>query len=137
MLDEPPQPLAGMRVLLAEDNPVNRLIVGAMLTRLGAEVLEATDGRVAIERASSESRSLHAVLMDLHMPEIDGLEATRRLRAQPSTADLPIIALTAAVLEAERSQAQAAGMNGFLPKPAAEGDLLRALWAYVPAGPGS
>ncbi len=137
-LDEPPpQPLVGMRVLLAEDNPVNRLIVGAMLSRLGAEVVEAANGSEAIHVASQPDAALHAVLMDLHMPEIDGLEATRRLRAQPSTADLPIIALTAAVLEAERSQAQAAGMNGFLPKPAAEGDLLRALWAYVPAGPAS
>jgi len=136
VLDEPPQPLAGMRVLLAEDNPVNRLIVGAMLSRLGAEVLEATDGRAAIERASSEARSLHAVLMDLHMPEIDGLEATRRLRAQRETRMLPIIALSAAVLDAERAQAQSVGMNGFLAKPAAEADLLRVLWPYAPAYPG-
>ena len=66
------------------------------------------------------------------MPEIDGLEATRQLRAQPATAHLPIIALTAAVLDAERAQAHAAGMNGFVSKPAGEGDLLRALWAYLP-----
>ena len=72
--------------------------------------------------------------MDLHMPEIDGLEATRQLRAQASTAHLPIIALTAAVLDAERAQAHAAGMNGFVSKPAGEGDLLRALWAYLPGG---
>jgi CheY-like chemotaxis protein len=70
------------------------------------------------------------------MPEIDGLEATRRLRAQPSTSHLPIIALTAAVLDAERAQAHAAGMNGFVSKPAGEGDLLRALWAYLPGGGG-
>ncbi|MET0383036.1 MAG: ATP-binding protein [Burkholderiaceae bacterium] len=133
-LDEPAQqPLRGMRVLLAEDNPVNRLIVGAMLGRLGAEVVEAADGAEAIRRASQPSPPLHAVLMDLHMPETDGIEATRRLRAQPATAHLPIIALTAAVLDAERAQAQAAGMNGFVAKPAAEGELLRALWPYAPA----
>ncbi len=73
--------------------------------------------------------------MDLHMPEVDGLEATRQLRAQPTTAHLPIIALTAAVLDAERAQAHAAGMNGFVAKPAGEADLLRALWAYVPGAP--
>ena len=133
-LDEsPPQPLRGMRVLLAEDNPVNRLIVGAMLARLGAEVIEAANGAEAITEASRPDRALHAILMDLHMPEVDGLEATRRLRAQPATARLPIIALTAAVLDAERAQAHAAGMNGFVAKPAAEAELLRALRAYAPA----
>ncbi|MCK9688102.1 PAS domain-containing hybrid sensor histidine kinase/response regulator [Scleromatobacter humisilvae] len=134
--DTPQQPLHGMRVLLAEDNPVNRLIVGAMLTRLGAEVIEATNGSEAIEHASRESTSVHAILMDLHMPEVDGIEATRQLRAQPHTAHLPIIALTAAVLDAERAQAHAAGMNGFVSKPAGEGDLLRALWAYLPGAEG-
>jgi PAS domain S-box-containing protein len=136
-LDETPkQPLLGMCVLLAEDNPVNRLIVGAMLTRLGAQVLEATNGSEAIAQASRAPDSVHAILMDLHMPEVDGIEATRQLRAQASTAHLPIIALTAAVLDAERAQAHAAGMNGFLSKPAGEGDLLRALWAYVPGAEG-
>jgi PAS domain S-box-containing protein len=134
--ESPRQPLRGMRVLLAEDNPVNRLIVGAMLMRLGAEVIEAANGSEAIAQASRESASVHAILMDLHMPEIDGLEATRQLRAQPSTAHLPIIALTAAVLDAERAQAHAAGMNGFVSKPAGEGELLRALRAYVPGGEG-
>ena len=135
-LDEPPQqPLLGMRVLLAEDNPVNRLIVGAMLSRLGAEVIVAANGREAIQHASQAPGDVHAILMDLHMPEVDGLEATRQLRAQPTTAHLPIIALTAAVLDAERAQAHAAGMNGFVAKPAGEADLLRALWAYVPGAP--
>jgi PAS domain S-box-containing protein len=134
-LEEPPQPLRGMRVLLAEDNPVNRLIVGAMLAHLGADVVEATNGREAIRAASRPGAVPHAILMDLHMPEVDGLEATRVLRAQPATAHLPIIALTAAVLEAERAQAHAAGMNGFVSKPAAEADLLRALSAYVPTAP--
>ena len=136
-LEESPQhPLRGMRVLVAEDNPVNRLIVGAMLTRLGAEVIEAANGNEAIAQASREPENVHAILMDLHMPEIDGLEATRQLRAQPATAHLPIIALTAAVLDAERAQAHAAGMNGFVSKPAGEGDLLRALWAYSPSSDG-
>ena len=80
--------------------------------------------------------TLHAVLMDLHMPEIDGLEATRLLRGQACTAHVPIFALSAAVLDAERAQAQAAGMNGFVAKPASEADLLRALWPFAPAQPG-
>ena len=132
--EQPQQPLQGMCVLLAEDNAVNRLIVGTMLTRLGAQVIEAANGSEAIEQASRSPRAVHAILMDLHMPEVDGLEATRQLRAQPATAHLPIIALTAAVLDAERAQAHAAGMNGFVSKPAGEGELLRALWAYLPSG---
>jgi PAS domain S-box-containing protein len=132
--EQPQQPLQGMCVLLAEDNAVNRLIVGTMLTRLGAQVIEATNGSEAIAQASRSPRGVHAILMDLHMPEVDGLEATRQLRAQPATAHLPIIALTAAVLDAERAQAHAAGMNGFVSKPAGEGELLRALWAYLPSG---
>jgi CheY-like chemotaxis protein len=128
----PQQPLRGMRVLLAEDNAVNRLIVGTMLARLGAEVIEAANGSEAIAQASHAPATVHAILMDLHMPEVDGLEATRRLRAQPATAHLPIIALTAAVLDAERAQAHAAGMNGFVSKPTGEGELLRALRAYLP-----
>jgi PAS domain S-box-containing protein len=132
--EQPQQPLQGMCVLLAEDNAVNRLIVGTMLTRLGAQVIEATNGIEAIAQASRSPRSVHAILMDLHMPEVDGLEATRQLRAQPATAHLPIIALTAAVLDAERAQAHAAGMNGFVSKPTGEGELLRALWAYLPSG---
>ena len=119
--------LAGRRVLVAEDNPVNMLIVGAMLRRLGAEVLEADDGEKAVALARAHAATLHAVLMDLHMPVVDGLAATRTLRADPATAALPIFALSAAVLEHERAQAGAAGMNGFVAKPVVEAELLRAL----------
>jgi PAS domain S-box-containing protein len=134
LAEAPQHPLRGMCVLLAEDNAVNRLIVGTMLTRLGAQVIEAANGSEAIAQASHAPAAVHAILMDLHMPEVDGLEATRRLRAQPATAHLPIIALTAAVLDAERAQAHAAGMNGFVSKPTGERELLRALRAYLPGG---
>jgi CheY-like chemotaxis protein len=123
--------LAGRLILVAEDNPVNMLIVGAMLRRLGAEVLEADDGEKAVALARQHADALHAVLMDLHMPVVDGLAATRTLRADPRTAALPVFALSAAVLEHEREQAGAAGMNGFVAKPVVEVELLRAL---VPAG---
>jgi CheY-like chemotaxis protein len=107
------------------------LIVGAMLRRQGAEVLEADDGEKAVALARQHADALHAVLMDLHMPVVDGLAATRTLRADPRTAALPVFALSAAVLEHEREQAGAAGMNGFVAKPVVEVELLRAL---VPAG---
>ncbi len=121
--------LAGRLILVAEDNPVNMLIVGAMLRRLGAEVLEADDGAKAVTLAREHAGRLHAVLMDLHMPVVDGLAATRQLRADPLTSALPVHALSAAVLDHERQQAQAAGMNGFVGKPVVEAELLRALVA--------
>jgi CheY-like chemotaxis protein len=120
-------PLAGMKLLVAEDNAVNMLIVGAMLRRLGAQVFEAGDGAAALALVARHTDELHAVLMDLHMPGMDGLHATRALRADPRTALLPVLAFSAAVLEQERLAAGAAGMNGFITKPALEADLLRAL----------
>jgi PAS domain S-box-containing protein len=117
--------LAGLTVLVAEDNPVNMLIVRTLLERLGATVLEAEDGAQAVERAGAARPD--AVLMDLHMPVMDGLAAARALRADAATATVPLFALSAAVLEQERAEALAAGLSEFLPKPVAEVDLLRVL----------
>ncbi|MCW5633991.1 MAG: PAS domain S-box protein [Rubrivivax sp.] len=125
--DEPARPLAGLRVLVAEDNAVNMLIVVAMLQRLGASVVEATDGLMALATAREHTATLHAVLMDLHMPGCDGLAATRALRAEPATAALPVFAFSAAVLDHERRAAEAAGMNGFIAKPVEVAELLRVL----------
>ncbi|MFT7722530.1 MAG: ATP-binding protein [Roseateles sp.] len=126
---QPParHPLAGQRLLVAEDNPVNRLIITALLQRLGADVLEAEDGEQAVALARAQAGRLDAVLMDLHMPKVDGLAATALLRADPATAALPIHAFTAAVLDQERQAALAAGMNGFIAKPVMEAELLRVL----------
>jgi PAS domain S-box-containing protein len=123
----PRYPLAGQRLLVAEDNPVNRLIITALLQRLGAEVVEAEDGEEAIAIARAQAGRLDGVLMDLHMPKVDGLKATQLLRADPVTAGLPIHAFTAAVLDQERQAALAAGMNGFIAKPVAEDEVIRVL----------
>ncbi|MFG6468202.1 ATP-binding protein [Pelomonas baiyunensis] len=123
----PRYPLAGQRLLVAEDNPVNRLIITALLQRLGAEVLEAEDGEQAVSLAREQADRLDGVLMDLHMPKIDGLQATQLLRAEATTAHLPIHAFTAAVLDQERQAALAAGMNGFIAKPVAEDEVIRVL----------
>jgi PAS domain S-box-containing protein len=125
------QALAGLQVLVAEDNPVNMLIVRAMLEKLGVQVLAADDGQQAFELATQHASTLGAVLMDLHMPVIDGLTAARMLRADPVTAHLPVLALSAAVLEHERQAACAAGMMGFIGKPVVEAELLRALEPLV------
>ncbi len=131
----PSLPLSGLTVLVAEDNPVNMLIVNAALSKLGARVLEAADGEQAVTLVREHAAHLHVVLMDLHMPGLDGLDAARQLVADPATAHICIYALSAAVLEHERRAAEAAGMRRFIPKPVSEHDLLRALLPLVPGGP--
>ena len=129
------RPLEGLCLLLAEDNGVNLLIASAMLSQLGATVIEAGGGLQAITLARANAAQLHAVLMDLHMPDIDGHEATRRLRSDPVTAGLPIFAFSAALLEHERQSARASGMEGFIAKPIVEAELLGALQGLRPRAP--
>ena len=112
--------LAGTRVLMVEDNPVNMTIAVAMLEQWGVQVTQVGDGAqalAAVEQAARAGQPFDLVLMDVQMPVMSGYEATRRLRASAEHRPLPIIALTAAALTSEREQALACGMNGFLTKP--------------------
>ena len=119
--------LQGSYILVAEDNPVNQIVAEEMLKRFGARVLIANNGREAVELALQ--RDIDAVLMDLQMPEMDGFEATRGIRAQKPM--LPIIALTAAALERDRERCLAAGMNDHLGKPVSSARLLASLSPWV------
>jgi signal transduction histidine kinase/CheY-like chemotaxis protein len=108
--------LVGLTVLVVEDNPVNRRVACGMLARLGHTVLTADDGAQALDMVRSYPIDL--ILMDRHMPVMDGLEAVRAIRALPSPAcDLPVVALTAAATSEEVRECLAAGMNDFIPKP--------------------
>ncbi len=112
--------LAGVDVLLVEDNPVNMMIAAAMLEQWGVNVVQATDGHeavIAVDRAADAGHPFHAVLMDVQMPRLSGHEAALQLRQRYPSNLLPIIALTAAALVSEREQALAAGMDEFLTKP--------------------
>lgn len=109
--------LAGTRVLLVEDNELNRLIASTMLESWGAEVVEAFDGALALAAMQRERGRIDLILMDVHMPVMNGYEATRQLRLTPDGARVPIIALTAAALVSEREQALSVGMNDFVSKP--------------------
>ncbi|OBS32030.1 hypothetical protein A9O67_10770 [Tepidimonas fonticaldi] len=106
-------------ILVAEDHPVNRRVIEALLTRAGHRVTFADDGRAAV--ALAQQRAFDLVLMDMQMPEMDGLQATEALRrweaAQPDRAPLRIVALTANAFGEDRERCLAAGMDGFLAKP--------------------
>jgi CheY-like chemotaxis protein/nitrogen-specific signal transduction histidine kinase len=124
------QPL-GLRVLLAEDNVVNQKVVSAFLKVLGCECELAGDGLQAIARL--EQRAFDVILMDCQMPELDGVAAARKIRSSgASYANIPIIALTANVLDEERKRCQAAGMDGYLTKPLARAKLQEELLRLVP-----
>lgn len=114
---QPPAQLAGVSILLVEDIPTNQLIATEILESFGATVQTADNGRFALEKLLDQGRLFDIVLMDLQMPEIDGLEATRRIRASGRHANLPIIAMTAHALEDEKRRCTEAGMNDFLSKP--------------------
>ena len=108
--------LEGVRILLVEDNPTNRLVARTLLTRLGAQVDEAEDGRIGLEAARDGGFDL--ILMDVQMPNMDGIEATRAIRALPGpVAQTPIIGLTANVMTHQQGAYRAAGMNGVVAKP--------------------
>ena len=109
--------LAGLRVLLVDDMPTNQLIACEILESFGITVDTADNGARALKKLLEEANIYDIVLMDVQMPEMDGLEATRRLRASKRVPDLPIIAMTAHALDSERQRCLAAGMNDFLTKP--------------------
>ena len=117
------------RILLVEDNEMNRDMLSRRLVRNGHEVSIATDGLEAIDKATAEAPEI--VLMDLSLPVIDGWEATRRLRAYATTASLRIIALTSHAMAGDRERALAAGCNDYETKPIDLPRLLRKIAAQL------
>lgn len=130
-----------LRVLVAEDNIVNQKIIGAQLTQLGCGFVIARDGEEALAALQQESLP-DVILMDCHMPNLDGWEATRRIRSwaadplgfRQRAAAIPIIALTAAALPEERARCTEAGMNDFLSKPMKLAELHRVLRSHARVG---
>jgi CheY-like chemotaxis protein len=103
------------KIVLVEDNEMNRDMLSRRLQRRGYEVLTAVDGESGLALTKSETPAL--VLMDMSLPGIDGWEATRRLKADPATRAIPVIALTAHAMAGDREQALAAGCDDFDIKP--------------------
>jgi two-component system sensor histidine kinase/response regulator len=109
--------LSGMRILLAEDNEINQQIAVELLESVGATLTVANNGREAVDQLFAAPGGFDAVLMDLQMPEMDGYQATAKIRADSRFADLPIIAMTAHVTIQEQQSCLAAGMNDHVSKP--------------------
>ncbi len=123
--------LPGGRVLLVEDNAINQQVAREFLLRADIKVVTANNGREALEWLERER--FDAVLMDVHMPEMDGLEATRRIRADSRWRALPVLAMTAAVLPEDREACLAAGMNECIAKPIEWRVLIDALVRWIGA----
>ncbi len=121
--------LRGLKVLLAEDNPVNQLVAAEILKRLGCEVVLASNGREAVE--ALDSHQIDVVLMDVQMPEVDGLEATKMIRAKETHRRIPIIAQTAHAFAEDKMRCFEAGMDEHLAKPIRRSELLRVLGRYA------
>jgi two-component system sensor histidine kinase/response regulator len=123
-------PLAGLRLLLAEDNEVNQQIALELLSRRGAQVDVVGDGRAALERIASGPR-YDAILMDVQMPVLDGLSATRQLRLRADAQTLPVIAMTANAMDSDRDACLAAGMNAHVGKPFVMEDVVATILRHT------
>ncbi len=121
--------IRGAHILLVEDNETNQLVAIDILERMGLEVTVANNGQEALDNL--HKADFDVVLMDLQMPVMDGLEAARRIRQEVRWNGLPIIAMTAAVMEQDRTACSVAGMNDHVAKPIAQAELLHALLRWV------
>lgn len=122
----------GVRILLAEDNAVNQKLALRLLSKHGFDVAAVTTGQQALDALASDRYDL--VLMDVQMPELDGLEATRRLRQREGTegGHVPVIAMTAHAMMGDRERCMAAGMDGYITKPIQIDTLLAAITDSLP-----
>ncbi len=118
------------KILLVEDNEMNRDMLSRRLVRNGFEVVIAIDGAKGVAMAGSERPDL--ILMDMSLPEIDGWEATRRVKADPATKSIPVIALTAHAMAEDKERSLAAGCDDFDTKPVELPRLLAKIQALLP-----
>ena len=105
----------GKKILLVEDNPVNRRLAQFLLRSQGYEVCEATTAQEAFDVLKTERPDL--IVMDIQLPGMDGLEAAKKIKAQPATANIPVVAVTSYAMKGDREKALAAGCAGYITKP--------------------
>ncbi len=126
-------PIESLRILLVEDNQVNQLVASSLLKKLGHSVDLAENGKLALE--ALEEKNYDLVLMDCQMPIMDGYEATRKIRENPKWQTLPVIAVTANVMQGDREDCLASGMNDYITKPYNRADLKAAIERWTPDSP--
>ena len=118
------------RILVIEDTEDNRRILRDLLTRAGFELIEAADGESGVSMATAHHPDL--ILMDIQLPVFDGYEATRRIRANPDTSRIPIIAVTSYALSGDETKAIDAGCNGYVAKPFSPRKILAMVQEFLP-----
>ena len=121
--------MTGEQVLIAEDNQKNMKLFRDVLLAKGYRTLEATTGGKAVELAAEHEPDL--VLMDIQLPDLDGVQALRRMRADERTAGIPVLALTAQAMQGDRERFLAAGFDDYLSKPVNVADLVAAVRRYA------
>jgi len=117
-------------ILVVEDQEDNRQIVRDLLTSTDYEVMEAENGQEALAAVAKQRPDL--ILMDIQLPIMDGYEATRRIKADPALANIPVIAVTSYALSGDEEKARAAGCDDFVPKPFSPRQLLAKIRQYLP-----
>jgi len=129
--------MPGEKILVVEDNAVNRRLVGFLLRARGYQVREATSAREAFELIAVERFDL--ILMDVQLPELDGLEATRRLKGDAATRDIPVVAVTSYAMKGDREKALAAGCCAYITKPIDQKTFVQEVAIHLarPAGAGT
>jgi two-component system, cell cycle response regulator DivK len=118
------------RILVVEDTEDNRRILRDLLTRAGFELIEAVDGESGVSMATLHRPDL--ILMDIQLPIFDGYEATRRIKANPDTRNIPIIAVTSYALSGDETKALAAGCDGYVAKPFSPRRILAMVQEFLP-----
>jgi two-component system cell cycle response regulator len=122
----------GARILIIEDNPANLELMSYLLSAFGHHALTASDGRRGLEAAESESPDL--IICDVEIPEINGLEVARRLKAHPTMSAIPLIAVTAFAMVGDRDRVMAAGFDGYIPKPITPEKFVKQVETFLPGG---
>ena len=126
--------MTGERILIVEDNQLNMKLLRDVLHATGYRALGATSGAEAVALASEHAPDL--VLMDIQLPDLDGVEALRRLRADPRTAAIPVLAVTAQAMRGERDRFLEAGFDGYVSKPVNVRELIGTVRRHCEAGRG-